>query len=170
MQRYAVPKADAPEAEIAAYRRFMEPFEPVEHVHHHDPPTAPITYSEKIHQKMEDGRATPTYSEEAMPRHSSESNGTDSSASHWKDTALRAAVDAANIDLFVTLTRSDDTLAPKTAALNLATAQRLVLANYQRRITESAHKVMTTNADDSAEETLAELDRLLLCYCKLSLH
>ena len=80
-------------------------------------------------------------------------------------TALGAAFDAARTQLFVTLTRRHDAEAPKTAALNIATAQRLLLAEFQRRLIESCHEILTVDKKESAIETLATLRKLLDGYC-----
>jgi len=80
-------------------------------------------------------------------------------------TALGVAIDAARTRLFITLTWSRDAQAPKTATLNLATAQRLVLADVQRRITKKSHEIVTTDKRESATDALKELDVLLDGYC-----
>lgn len=52
------------------------------------------------------------------------------------------AVNAAKIDLFTTTTRTTDDKKPKTAALNIATAQRLVLADLQHDIANRAEVIL----------------------------
>ena len=80
-------------------------------------------------------------------------------------TALGAAIDAARTQLFVNLTRRHDAQAPKTATLNLASAQRLVLANIQRQITETCHEIVTTEKKTIATNALKTLGELLDGYC-----
>ena len=52
------------------------------------------------------------------------------------------AVNAAKEDLFITTTRTTDDKKPKTAALNIATAQRLVLADLQHDIANYAEVIL----------------------------
>jgi hypothetical protein len=126
--------------------------------------------SRKQHQAMEDGRRTPPLpSASTMPRIPRHLliNSTLFTIDE-KVTSLEAAIEAAKIDLFVTLRRSTDDTAPKTATLNLATAQRLVLADFQRKITKTLHEVITTNDKRSAEEAVKLLNIQLYRYCKLN--
>lgn len=123
------------------------------------PQQPPPMHSIGTHQLMEDGRDTPplpstdhaTYLDQSFP-------GPRSGVK-----ALRAAVTVAKTDLFVTLTRSGDELAPKVAALNLATAQRLVLAHMQQNITKIAHEVLT-GRDDRPD--IYGLEYELARYCE----
>lgn len=82
------------------------------------------------------------------------------------DTALRAAINIAKTDLFVTLTRSGNELAPKVATLNLATAQRLVLADIQQRIAKFAHDIVTGLDENQIRIDLLDLGIELADYCK----
>lgn len=93
---------------------------------------------------------------------------TDTSTSQWDGATHKAAIDAAKTNLFVTLTRTDDDNAPKTATLNIATAQRLLLAGYQQRLTKVLHEVMTTEDDEHAQVAWKSMDTLLYNYCKPS--
>jgi len=118
-----------------------------------------------VHQQMEDRRATPPLpigprNLMTLPEVSSMSDD-----DKLDGTALGAAFDAARTRLFVTLTRRHDAEAPKTAALNVATAQRLLLAEFQRRLIESCHEILTVDKKESAIETLATLRKLLDGYC-----
>lgn len=54
---------------------------------------------------------------------------------------MEKAVNAAKLDIFTTLTRSGDDKAPKTATLNIAAAQRLLLAYQQREIATVATRL-----------------------------
>ena len=57
------------------------------------------------------------------------------------------AVNAAKEDLFTTTHRTTDHSKPKTAALNIATAQRLVLADLQHDIALRAEVVLRDSAE-----------------------
>lgn len=114
--------------------------------------------SHSVHQEREGLiKITPVYS--------SSVKSTETHPVAWHDTALHAAIAAAKIDLFVTL-MDDEHNKPMATALNLAIAQRLVLANHQRQITKVARQVETADTQDAAEASLAELDRLMDKYCK----
>ena len=121
--------------------------------------------STKVHQEMEDRRPTPPVPTgpgnlAALPEVSSMSDD-----DKLDGTALGAAIDAARTQLFVTLTRRHGAQSPKTATLNLATAQRLVLADFQRQITETCHEIVTTKKNTIATDALRVLDSLLDNYC-----
>lgn len=73
------------------------------------------------------------------------------------------AVRAAKIDLFTTTTRRKDDRKPKTAALNIATAQRLVLADLQHDIAARAEDVLSDRADSMSIESLG---RSIKDYCR----
>jgi hypothetical protein len=125
----------------------------------------PQGLSTEVHQGMEDRRATPPVPTgpgnlAALPEMSSTSDD-----DKLDGTALGAAIDAARTQLFVTLTRRRDAQAPKTATLNLATAQRLVLADFQRQITETCHDIVTAEKNTIATDALKVLDLLLDNYC-----
>jgi hypothetical protein len=49
--------------------------------------------------------------------------------------------------------------------MNLATAQRLVLANVQRRITTTCYEIVTADKKENAADALRTLDVLLDGYC-----
>lgn len=75
----------------------------------------------------------------------------------------RGAANAARTDLFTTTAQTGRDSKPKTAALNIATAQRLVLADLQHDIALRAEAVL----GDSADPT--DIERLGSCikkYCK----
>lgn len=118
-----------------------------------------------VHQQMEDRQATPP-----LPTGSGNLDSLPEVSSMDDDdeldgTTLGAAIRAARTQLFVTLTRSRDAQAPKTATLNLATAQRLVLADAQRRLTQSCHEIHTVDKKEIAIDTLATLRELMNGYC-----
>jgi len=124
--------------------------------------------SDAVHQAMEDGRSTPPLPPTATTPPASTSGSTNSSATRWNASAHKVAIDSAKTNLFVTLTRTDNDNAPKTAALNLATAQRLVLAGYQHQITETLYKAITLEDKDDAADELRLLNTQLHEYCKSS--
>jgi hypothetical protein len=128
-------------------------------------PSSGLNTSPSYHQEQEDQRPTPGPSPSAsavslgiLPKDLSDQSAT--------VTAIIAAIDAARVDLFFTLTRKGNPKIPKTAALNLATAQRLVLAEHQRRITETCHMIMTADDDMRAQSLLLRLDKGLHYYCE----
>lgn len=123
-------------------------------------------YSKNEHQRLENGRKTPPLPPTATMSSVSAAASTDTSTSQWDGAAHKAAIDAAKTNLFVTLTRTGDDNAPKTATLNIATAQRLLLAGYQQRLTKVLHEVITTEDDERAQVAWKSMDTLLYNYCK----
>jgi hypothetical protein len=117
--------------------------------------------SHQRHQAMEDRRKTPSI----------DSPPTQNCNNHEKSkTSLEAALDAAKTDLFITLTRKSDRGAPKTATLNLATAQRLVLSNIQRKLVARAYKLWTISDNGQVEDELLALETELADYCEMIRH
>jgi len=115
-----------------------------------DWPTVPEA-SRFRHQKLADGRATPPLS-----------IGNGPYAFH----GALSAVHAAKTDLFVTLTRRRNDAAPKDATLNLATGQRLVLAQIQRRLIRYAHNTVTASDERVAACEVKDFEDELSRYCK----
>lgn len=77
----------------------------------------------------------------------------------------KGAVDAARSDLFTTTTRTADDAKPKAAALNIATAQRLVLADLQHDIALLAEVILSM--DGLAEPSdIKNLGRSVKEYCR----
>jgi hypothetical protein len=74
-------------------------------------------------------------------------------------------VNAAKRDLFTTTTRTTDEQQPKTAALNIATAQRLVLADLQHDIAKCAEAVLGNLA---GPRDIRRLGSSVKEYCKSS--
>jgi hypothetical protein len=103
------------------------------------------------HQELEDGRATPPLS-----------SNSDFHVFH----GAVPAINVAKTDLFVTLTRSGDDTAPKDVTLNLATGQRLVLAQIQRRLTRDAYNFVTAVDKVEAADEMRDFQEELSNYCK----
>jgi hypothetical protein len=143
--------------------------------------------SHSAHQQMEDGRATPPlpyvqpwvfpgpfvntppyggYSYAAARGAAPAHTGTHATTTHLEGTAIKSAIDTAKTNLFVTLTRSGNDKAPKTTALNLATAQRLVPADYQSQMMKASYDAITSDNQEMNRKALERLDRLLYNYCK----
>jgi hypothetical protein len=69
--------------------------------------------------------------------------------------------------IFTTLTRSSDDKAPKTATLNIAATQRLVLAYQQRKISKLAAKLYSQSISDiESDAVCVELRELIHKYCE----
>ena len=78
------------------------------------------------------------------------------------------AVDAAKLDIFTTLTRSCDDKAPKTATLNIAAAQRLIVANWQRKIAIQVAELYNKQLSRShLSHALSNLSKFTHAHCKL---
>ncbi|GAB7334730.1 hypothetical protein MBLNU13_g06662t1 [Cladosporium sp. NU13] len=108
--------------------------------------------SERKHARQDKRRPTP-------PGSPKPERTTDPLGAHPK-----GAVDAAKIDLFTTTTRTADDTKPKTAALNIATAQRLVLADLQHDIAFLAEVILSM--DGLAEPNdIKNLGRSVKEYC-----
>jgi hypothetical protein len=83
---------------------------------------------------------------------------------------MEKALGAAKLDIFTTLTRRDDKNAPKTATLNIAATQRLVLAYLQLRFANEAAKLYDGQlTDGQAETVVSDLAENIHTYCKLAL-
>jgi hypothetical protein len=77
------------------------------------------------------------------------------------------AVNAAKLDIFTTLTRSGDDKAPKTATLNIAATQRLIIAYQQRRITSLAATIYTKSlSEEASNQVFGSLLQLIHTHCK----
>lgn len=85
--------------------------------------TEDLEHTQDRHARQERRRRTPPTSPE-RPQH----------APQPVSTYTVRAVEAARTDLFATMTRAENSIEPKTVALNIATAQRLVLADMQHNI------------------------------------
>lgn len=72
------------------------------------------------------------------------------------------AVEAARPDLFATMTRAKNNRKPKTVALNIATAQRLVLADMQHDIARQTELVL---GDSVKAVDIKQLGILVREYC-----
>jgi hypothetical protein len=119
----------------------------------------PFDLSMGLHQKWENERSTP-------PPETLQSNPPASTAAvpvKW----LTNAINAAKLDVFTTLTRREDNKAPKTAALNIAAAQRLVLAHQQWKISQVTAELYTRQLSDGDWDILSDvLQKLIRTHCK----
>ena len=106
------------------------------------------------HRRQERKRPTPPTSPERVQKRA------DLVSTH----AVRA-VDAARTDLFATMTRTGDDRVPKTVALNIATAQRVVLADMQHDIAMLTEVVLR---DSVKSVDIKTLGRSVKEYCRSS--
>jgi hypothetical protein len=118
-------------------------------------------FSMTAHQEWENRRPTPPLPE-PLSNETSTRRSTDN-VSMW----YTKAVNAAKLDIFTTLTRSGDDNAPKTATLNIAATQRLVLAYQQKKIS-AATAILYTPAPPSY--VFEDLGTLIHIYCKSASH
>jgi hypothetical protein len=79
----------------------------------------------------------------------------------WKTKAL----DAAKLDVFTTLTRSGDEKAPKTATLNIAATQRLVLGYQRRNITSLVARLYARTDGEAPDIIITSLREQIHDYC-----
>lgn len=113
----------------------------------------PRRISEREHARQDERRPTPPGS--PTPERSTRGLGI-----HPK-----GAINAAKKDLFTTTRRRNDERKPKTAALNIATAQRLVLADLQHDIASLAEVILSM--DKLAEPNdIKNLGRSIKEYCR----
>ena len=121
-----------------------------------------IGLSGPAHQWYENRRSTPPLHEPSLP----------TDKTRWEDfnaTWRSKATDAAKLDIFTTLTRSGDDKAPKTATLNIATAQRLVIAYQQRRIAEETSKLYKQQPPVHTDAyVFGKLASYIRTHCKLA--
>jgi hypothetical protein len=91
------------------------------------------------------------------------SGGSEDASVTWR----AKAVDAAKLHTFKTLTHSGDDKAPKTATLNIAATQRLVLAYQQRKISRVAAQLYVEQLSEEGADTVFDnLARLIHTNCK----
>jgi hypothetical protein len=112
-----------------------------------------------MHQVWENRISTPPLPDPLAPRRTSPKQFN----LLWKTKAC----DAAKLEIFTTLTRSGDDKAPKTATLNIAATQRLVLAYQQREISKAAAKLYTESLSDAESDAVCEqLRELIHKHCE----
>jgi hypothetical protein len=102
------------------------------------------------HKRQDERRRTPPASPER--------------STHPISTHPTGAVNAAKIDLFTTTTRTKADRKPKTAAVNIATAQRLVLADLQHDIATGAEVILGNKLVDPID--IKTLGRSVKDYCR----
>jgi hypothetical protein len=119
----------------------------------------PFDLSMGTHKEWENRKSTP-------PPETPQSSPPASTAAvpvEW----LANAIKAAKLDVFTTLTRRGDANAPKTATLNIAAAQRLVLAHQQWKISQIAAELYTRPLSDGDSDILSDvLQKLIRTHCK----
>lgn len=77
-------------------------------------------------------------------------------------------MDAVKLDIFTTLTRRDDEKAPKTATLNIAATQRLIIAYQQRKISNLTATLYTQQlSGEVSDQVFRNLQMLIHTHCKL---
>jgi hypothetical protein len=119
----------------------------------------PGPLSTAMHQVWENRISTPPLPDPLAPRRTSPKQFN----LLWK----AKACDAAKLEIFTTLTRSGDDQAPKTATLNIAATQRLVLAYQQREISRAAAKLYTESLSDAESDAVCEqLRELIHKHCE----
>jgi hypothetical protein len=115
--------------------------------------------SKARHQVWENRKPTPPLPDSPAPRRTS----TKQLNLLWETKAY----DAAKLEIFTTLTRSGDDKAPKTATLNIASTQRLVLAYQQRKISKwAANLYIQSISDIESGAVCVELRELIHEYCE----
>ena len=120
----------------------------------------PFDLSMGLHQKWEDRKPTPPASLQSNPP-----AGSAPVPVKW----LTNAINAAKLDVFTTLTRKKDNKTPKSATLNIAAAQRLVLAHQQWKISQVAAELYTRQLSDGDSDMLSDvLQKLIRTHCKLA--
>lgn len=110
--------------------------------------------TQRRHDVQEDDRPTPPTSPE---------RGSGNAILFPTSTHPFNAVEAARTDLFATMTRTKNNQKPKTVALNIATAQRLVLADMQHDIAMRTEVVL---GDSVQPRDIRELGLSVRDYCK----
>ena len=111
------------------------------------------------HQAQENRRKTPP---------TSEASSTEESATQQNDGFMwnTKAVNAAKLEIFTTFTRRGNDKAPKTATLNIAATQRLVLAYQQRRIASVAAELYLHPDGEDPDDIVRRLKKRIHGYCK----
>lgn len=110
-------------------------------------------HTQRRHDEQEERRPTPPTS----PGHAHEP--ADPASTHPVD-----AVEAVRTDLFATMRRTKNNKKPKTVALNIAAAQRLVLADMQHDIARQTASVL---GDSVQSYHIKFLGTLVRGYCML---
>lgn len=111
------------------------------------------------HQLWEDRRPTPPLSEPRSPNIIM--SRSEQASLKWR----KGALDAARIDVFKTLTRSGDRHIPKTATLNIAATQRLVIAQQQRDISIQVAKLYAYHDVEASDAIVDRLREHVRNYC-----
>jgi hypothetical protein len=115
--------------------------------------------SARMHQVWEDRRPTPPLPEPRLP--DTTTSRSEEASLEWRTKALEAA----QRDVFTTLTRSDDRYRPKTATLNIAATQRLVIAHQQRDISAQAAKLYAHHDGETLDAIVDRLRGQIHDYC-----
>lgn len=106
------------------------------------------------HQARENRRPTPPLPDYLEPE----------DLSTWKARAW----DAAKLEIFTTLTRSGDDKAPKTATLNIAATQRLIVANGQQIVANEVAQLYDEKLNGwHPGLALSNLSKFIYAHCKL---
>jgi hypothetical protein len=123
--------------------------------------------SAKAHQAWEDRLLTPPLPEPPLPLPPGTTHVAikPDASTMWRT----KAVNAAKLDIFTTLTRRGDPKAPKTATLNIAATQRLLIAYQQRKISSLTATLYTQLlSDEATDQVLRNLLVLTHTHCKLT--
>lgn len=104
------------------------------------------------HQIQEDARKTPPLSE---------ASSTENDSFMWNT----KTVNAAKLEIFTTFTRRGNDKAPKTATLNIAATQRLVLAYQQREIASVAAELYLHPDGEAPDDIVRRLRKRIHAYC-----